>query len=703
VLQLVQSLRSGDVEVVEVPDPRPRGNEVLVRTAWSVISPGTESAIARTASRSLIGKAMDRPDQVRKVMDKVVRDGVGATAAAVKARLDDLLTPGYSSAGVVELVGPEAKGFAVGDVIGCVGANVACHAELAVVPAPMCFHLPDGLDPRHAAFGALGAIAGHGVRIAEVGAGETVAVIGLGLVGQLAAQLATAAGARVIGIDVSPERVELARSLGAVAGAGLAEAEEIVRAVSGGHGADGVIVAAASDDSAPVVLAAALARDRAVVSVVGDVGLDIPRRPFFEKELALRVSRSYGPGRYDPGYEEEGHDYPIGFVRWTERRLIAYFYEEVAAGRVQLEPLITHEFELAEGTQAYTALEAPGRLAILLRYPEAPQRRVPPAPQRAPAGPGGGSRVALIGPGLFAGSTLLPLLESSDARVVAVAGGSGPRALATARRVDGARVVTPEEAIAADDVDVVVIATRHDSHAALAGAALEAGKAVFLEKPLAIDEPGLDRLRPLLEAGGRLVVDFNRRFAPATRAALARFAGRREPLHVGMRVNAGPLPAEHWLRDPAVGGGRLVGEGCHFVDLCRALVGSPVASLAAVGLPEDGFQLTLRHADDSVSTIAYVSTGTPRMPKERIEVIGAGRAVAIEDFRRVRTYSGRPLLRRPAVAQDKGHAATLDAALSFFAGGGAPPIPYDELVETTLVTLRAREALRLGDEAPQSL
>ena len=716
-LQLVQSLRTGEVELAEVPVPAPGRNGVLVRTSYSLISPGTEQALARTAGKSLVGKALERPEQVRQVWDKATREGIGPTVAAVRARLDDLMTPGYSSAGVVEAVGPEVEGIAPGDRVGCVGANFACHAELVVVPAPLCFPLPEGLDERWGAFGALGAIAAHGVRLAGVDAGSVVAVIGLGLVGQLAAQLVTAAGAAPWASTQTAARVELARQLGAVAGASAEGelAESAVMAASKGAGADAVVIAAAAADGGPVELAARLARDRARLSIIGDVKLDAPRRPFFEKELQLVVSRSYGPGRYDPAYEEEGRDYPIGYVRWTERRLITYFFDEVAAGRVVLEPLVTHNFDFARATDAYAALEEPGRMGILLRYPRdsaAPAGETWSVPTRASGTSAPGRmRVALIGPGLFARSTLLPILNELEVDLVAVAGGSGPRALSAARQFGAGRVAASTEEVLEDPkVDAVVIATRHDSHASLARAALERGKAVLVEKPLAIDWPSLESLSAVLASDVRLVVDFNRRFAPSTRAARAALAERSDPIQVHCRVNAGALPADHWLRNKAKGGGRLVGEGCHFVDLCSALTGRPARSVSVVALgqgattlPGDSFVATLTYDEGSVATITYVTTGNSRMPKERIEIIGAGESLVIEDFRRLVRHGSRPRLRRPAVAQDKGHAALLASALAFFRDGGTPPISYGDLLATSRACLVARDLLESGDRSAVDL
>lgn len=705
--QLVQDLRSGDVEVVDLPEPEVRSGHVRVSTEWSVISAGTEQAVSSTAARSLVGKALDRPEQVRKVAEKAMRDGPSSALAAVRARLDDLLTPGYSSSGVVDLVGTGVEGIRPGDRVGCFGANHACHAETIVVPAPLCLHLPDDLDDRWGAFGALGGVAAHGVRVARVEAGSIVAVIGLGLVGQIAAQLVTAAGGRVVGIDPARERVMLARRLGAVAGSVLGEVdvEEAVAAASKGIGADAVIVTAASSDSSPVELAARVARDRATVSVVGDVGLHVPRAPFFEKELELRVSRSYGPGRYDPAYEERGQDYPPGYVRWTERRLIAYFFEEVAAGRVRLEELVSHSFPIEHGADAYKALSEPARLAIMLSYSKGPRepRRQVPTGAPAPTDGTGALRIGLIGPGLFARGTLLPLLEKLNVPIVGVASGSSARALGVARSFGATYAAGDAEELLSDDsIGAVVIATRHDSHADLAARALERGKGVFVEKPLAIDERGLERLRPLLAAGGRLVADFNRAFAPNTREVQAVLRDRLDPVYIHYRINAGYLDPGHWVRDPEQGG-RLVGEACHFVDLCSQLVGTRLLSIqttslgvAARTLHGDNFVLTLRYQDGSVATVAYVSTGHSGLRKERMEVMGAGRAAVIEDFRRVRLHSGprSRRRRRPPGLQDKGHEALLLEAVNFLRHGGTPPVPYQRLLETTEATLIARDALR---------
>jgi predicted dehydrogenase/threonine dehydrogenase-like Zn-dependent dehydrogenase len=702
--QLVQDLRSGELQVIDSPDPVADGGDVLIRTTWSLISAGTEQAVAETASKSLLGKARDRPDLARKVVEKARREGIGAARAAVRARLDDLLTPGYSSAGVVEALGPQASGVRVGDRVACVGANAACHAERAVVPAPSCFRLPDELEDRLGAFAAVGAIAAHGVRISGLDAGSSAVVIGLGLVGQLTAQLVRAAGGRPLGIDVNSGRADLARRLGTSACTDVDELEEIVREASAGNGADSVILTAAGDAGESLELAARIARDRAVVVAVGDFPLLIPRRPFYEKELQLRLSRSYGPGRYDPEYEEHGRDYPIGYVRWTQRRLVRYFLEEVAARSVRPAELITHEFPIERAVDAYEALSDPSRLAVMLRYGSEPPERLRRITTRPAASPRAGRlRVGLLGPGTFARATLLPLLRSLDVDLVAVGGRSPTRAVGVARRTGAEFAAADAEEILSDEsIDVVVIATRHDSHATLATEALERGKSVFLEKPLAIEEEGLARLEPLLAAGGRLAVDFNRSLAPETARVASHIRGQSaEPLFVNYRVNAGYLEPDHWLRDPDVGGGRLVGEACHFVDLVSCLVGSRLRTVQVAGLGEgraslehDSFALTLRYDDGSVGSISYLAVGSPKLPKERIEVFGGRRSAVIEDFRRVFLFPDPPRARRlRSFRQDKGHAAILQASFEFFRNGGQPPIPYDRLLETTRATFLAREAL----------
>lgn len=729
VRQLIQDLRTGQAAVVDVPYPDVGPGQVLVSTRFSLISAGTEGAVSRTAKKSLVGKALDRPDQARQVIDKAARDGLGPTLAAVRARLEDALTPGYSSAGVVEAVGAGVEHRRPGDLVACVGANVACHAEAVTVPAPLCLSLPEGLDPRLGAFAALGGIAGHGVRLAGAEAGSLVVVIGLGLVGQIAAQLVSAAGGRAVGVDTSVERVDLARRLGAhdALVLGRDEVEDRVQALSGGYGADAVVVCAATEASGPVELAGSVARDRATVSIVGAVGLNVPRAPFYEKELQLRVSRSYGPGRYDVAYEEEGHDYPIGYVRWTERRLIAYFLEEARAGRLRLQELITHEFPIERGKEAYAALEEPSRLGIMIRYHvdgACSRHREVEVVAPSPSEQGDRDsplRVGLVGPGLFARQTLLPLLSKVEGvALTTVAGGNPARSFAVARRFRSETAAAGADDVISDDTtDVVIVATRHDSHAELVARGLESDKAVFCEKPLTIDDAGLARVQPLLNEGKRLVVDFNRSLAPATEQVAAHFSGRHDPLHVNIRVNAGFLSADHWLRDPARGGGRLVGEGCHFVDLCSRLIGVAVESFSVHSLASgpktllgDSWLLTLSYEDGSLGSVTYISSGDPGLAKERVEVLGSGRAAVVDNFRRVELYSSgrkhrwRPDPRNPRVAlglQDKGHEATLRAAVRFFRLGGVPPLSYRRLLETTEVTLRARDALARRDETPVSV
>lgn len=711
-LQLVQSLRDGQVQVIEVPEPAVRAKYAKVAVHHSVISPGTEGAVARTAGKGYIGKALDRPDQVRQVVRKVAEEGIAGTAAAVRARLDDFVTPGYSLSGeIVELSDESITGLRVGDRVACVGANTAVHAEVVVVPEAMCFRLGPGADLVHASFAALGAIAGHGTRLAGVDAGGVVGVIGMGLLGQIAAQLVTLAGADAIVFDPRADRVALGVELGASDGAVLAadDPHEVASRASR-LGLDAVIVTAAAKNSGPARLAAELAGDRARVILVGDVGLDFERRPLFEKELELRVSRSYGPGRYDPAYEIEGREYPAGYIRWTQRRLIEYFLREVERQRVVIDKLISHRFDIGEGERAYEVLDTPDRMGIVLSYPAAgadgPVPRAPSATritlsQRPSTGKG--LRIGLVGPGTFARSRLIPAFQAAGVEICAVAGLSGARAVGVARRTGARYVGDVGDLIDDPSLDALVIATRHDSHSDLVVRSLEAGKAVFVEKPLAISFEQASAVEHALSPASRLVCGFNRDWAPTVRAAREALMGRREPIQVICRVNAGFLPDDHWLRDPAAGGGRLVGEGCHFVALINAivdrrLVGVQARALPAVGgrtLAHDSFQLFLEFEDGSLGTVHYVSSGGRGLRKERIEILGAGLALEIDDFLQVPLtetlppWSRRVLPRR----RDKGHQALVDEAVRFFMEDGPPPISYGRLLDVTRATLEARDQL----------
>ncbi len=708
--QVLQEMDTGALRLVDVPAPLVRPGGVLVRTRYSVISVGTERSKIELGRKSLLGKARERPDQVRKVLDAVKREGVASAYRKVRSRLSAPSPLGYSCAGVVEAVGPGVDDIEVGQLVACAGAGYANHAERVWVPKNLVVPVPDGVVADEAAFATLGAIALQGVRQADVRLGETVAVIGLGILGQLTVQLLRAAGVQPIGIDVDAARVALAERHGA---AGVLRSEDVagrVAVLSGGIGADAVIITAATSSEDPIRLAGEIARDRGRVVVVGAVPIRPPRSPYYEKELEIRLSRSYGPGRYDPEYEEKGHDYPVGYVRWTERRNLGEFLRLLSTGAVRMDELITHRFPFAEVERAYGTLtgeEGRGALGVVLEYPEEateePRRIVvrdvadPRAPVTGPIG------VGLIGAGNFAQDVLIPSLKRLGVEFRGVVTASGLTARGVAEKHGFAYAASSADEVLADPgTHVVVVATRHDEHARLAAEALRAGKAVFVEKPLALDEASLEDVLGAASQGGPLMVGFNRRFAPATqfvRERLERTAGARV-IHI--RVNAGAVPATSWVHDPEVGGGRLVGEGCHFIDLALYLAGSPAVEVSAQAIAgsdpaaalQDNVVVTLRCADGSIASILYTSKGNPRSGKERIEVFAGGVSAVIDDFRGAEVHGAKR--ERWKGRQDKGHHAELEAFVRAVREGATSPISLAELENSSRATLRAARSLATG-------
>ena len=661
--QVVQSVRSGNLRLVEVPAPQIGPSEVLVATGCSLVSAGTERAVRKLASANLVEKARARPDLVRQVLRKARADGVLPTARAVRTRLDDEMPLGYSAAGTVLEVGEAVAGIRPGDRVATGGAG---HASVQAVAGLLATRLPEGVSDADAAFATVGAIALHGFRLAEVGPGSRIAVIGLGLVGQLAGRLARAAGCEVVGIDVNPWAVEHAE--GASVDLALLEAGDdttaAVAAWTRGLGVDAVLVTAATRLSDPMRRAPDLARDRATLVLVGDVGLELDRRPLYEKELSLKVARSYGPGRYERSYEEWGIDYPAGQVRWTEGRNQEAFIGLLARGRVAVADLVTHRFPFEDALAAYELLESDTpSLGIELVYPSVTPDRVTPirlAPQATAS-----NGVGLIGAGAFARGVLVPALQSAGlGRMVSVASASGLSAVRLAERVGFEQVAPSAQAIIDDpDVSVVVIVTPHDSHATLAAAALRAGKHVLCEKPLALSEVELDDVEEAWRSSGcRLWVDFNRRYAPAVIEARRHLSRAGTPVVITYRVNAGPIAPTHWYADRRQGG-RLLGEVCHFVDTCTALAGAPPAEVVAVAGPAGEAQggndlaLALRFDDGSLATITYASGGHGSTAKERIEILGGGHTLVIDDFRSL-TVDGAGAW---SGSQDKGHTALVSA------------------------------------------
>jgi len=691
VKQVVQPTGGGPVQVLDVPRPVAGPADVLVRTVASVISPGTERAVTALARAGLLAKARARPDLARQVARKARTDGLAATARAVRERLAGDVPLGYSAAGLVVEVGPAVTGIRAGQLAATGGAGQACHAEFQAVPGLLCTPVPEGVPAQDAAFATIASIPLHALRLAGAGPGSKVVVIGLGLIGQLAARLAMASGCEVAGIDPVPFVREMAAGARVFA---LDEREEEttdrVLAWSRGRGADAVLVCAATSSAAPALRAPALCRDRAKIVVVGDVGLDLPRAPFYDKELSLLFARSYGPGRYEPSYEKWGVDYPPGQVRWTEGRNAEAVLDLLAAGRLQVSDLVTHAFGIGDAAAAYRLLELRREpcLAIRLSYPAAPGAGQPiqVRPRAATWSPG----IGLIGAGAFATGTLLPALRAAGFdRFVAVATASGVSARRAAERHGFEQAVSGPGAVIADpDVNVIVIATPHDLHQELTTEALAAGRHVWCEKPPALALAGIDEIeKAWLNSGCQLTLGFNRRWSPAVQAARGLLAGVPGPKLLVYRVAAGPVPAGHWYTDRRQGG-RVLGEVCHFVDAAQALIGTEIEEAAAVtaGGPHDGecAALSLRFACGSLATIAYGSA-EPVAGKEWVEVSAGPHRVTIADFRETRA-DGKLLWRG---RQDKGHRAHAAAFRQAVRGGN--PMPTLAMLATMRGTLQAAQ------------
>jgi predicted dehydrogenase/threonine dehydrogenase-like Zn-dependent dehydrogenase len=712
-LKLVaQNYRTGELVLADVATPTtPPSGGILVDTSVSLISAGTERTIVDLARKSLVEKARERPDLVRKVIDKAKREGVIAALDAVRSKLDSPFPLGYSLAGRVAAVGKNAAGFARGDRVACAGAGYANHAEVNAVPRNLAVHVPDEVSDEEAAFVTVGAIALHGVRLAKPSLGDVVVVIGLGLIGQIAVQLLVAHGCDVVGIDVEREKVARAVTRGAVAGvvAGVDDAVEVVRAASGGYGADSVVITASSPTAEPLNVAGELARDRAIVSVVGLLPLEIPRKAYYEKELRVVVSRSYGPGRYDADYEERGRDYPIGYVRWTERRNLQAVLRAIATKRLDVKSLVTHRFPFGSAMDAYALItgERPEpHLGVLLTYHGT--TRASSAPNGAPPKPattsarGADVGIAFVGTGSFATAVLLPAFKkAAGARLVRAVSGRGLSAHHAASKFGFEGVAASlDEVLEMPDVHAVVIATRHDSHAHLAAKALAAGRDVFLEKPAAVDEAQLAVLRSAVaSSSARLVVGYNRRFAPFAVAARDAFAGRRSGLVMSARINAGRIAPGAWAVDSEEGGGRVVGEACHFVDLLSFWAGSPPTEESAHAIGPgggwdraDNLVIGLSFADGSVGSILYSAMGDPSVSKERYELMAEGKVAVIDNWRTLEVTSRGKTRTTRALRPDKGHAEEARAFIEAAVRGAPSPMPWADIEAATLATFAIERA-----------
>lgn len=702
--QVLQNLSTGAMELADVPCPRVGTGQLLIRTSCSLISAGTERMLVDFGMANFIEKACQQPDKVRMVLDKIKTDGLLPTIEAVRNKLGQPLAMGYSNAGRVLEVGSGVEGFAPGDRV----ASNGKHAEVVAVPVNLSARIPGAVSDEEAAFTVLGAIALQGIRLAQPTLGETVVVTGLGLIGQITVQLLRAHGCRVLGIDPDPARLELARHFGAGT-VNLLAGEDPVAVADGfsrGRGVDAVIVTAATKSSEPMHQAAFMCRKRGRIVLVGVTGLELSRDDFFKKELSFQVSCSYGPGRYDPDYEEKGQDYPVGYVRWTEQRNFEAVLDMMADSRLDVTPLISHRFALEQVEAAYAVVGgSEPSLGILLRYPTAAQKpddlvrasRVafPASDKVKPAG--NSPAVAFIGAGNYATAVLIPAFKAAGARLVSVASSTGVSGAHAGKKYGFEETTADSASIFLNEaVDAVVITTRHDSHARFVLQALESGKHVFVEKPLCMTLDELAEIEAAYaraaakEAAPMVTVGFNRRFAPHVQRMKTLLAGMTGPKSLVMTVNAGAIPADHWTQDPSVGGGRVIGEACHFIDLLRFLTGSPITSHSKLAMDSpigDTVSLQLGFADGSIGTVHYFANGSKALPKERLEVFAQGRVLQLDNFRVLRGFGWPGFKTMRLWQQDKGQRACGEAFLQVIRKGGAAPMPFSEIVEVSRVSI----------------
>lgn len=704
--QLLQNIKNGKTTIEDVPIPTPREGQALVKVSATLVSAGTERMVVEFAEKSLVGKARSRPDLVKQALDKAKREGFIPTMQAAFNRLDQPMALGYSSAGTIVALGKNMQGFKVGQRVACAGGGYAVHAEYNVVPRNLLTPLPKNVDFESAAFTTLGAIALHGFRLAEPQLGENVAVIGLGLLGWLTMQLASAAGCNVLGIDLDPKRIKLASSLG-LAAVTRQQAESTAQSFTATRGFDAIIICADTSADDPIELAGVIARDRAKVVATGAVGLNIPRKIYFEKEISFINSRSYGPGRYDSSYEENGNDYPIGYIRWTEGRNFQAIVDLLSSRRLKVESLITHRFSIEDGIQAYEVITGKKKeafLGVLLTYSEKEEvksRKIEfPSPVLRPQS---SVKLGVLGAGLFANSTLLPVIKNNkDFELIGIASSGGLHAQHSGKKFGFQYATSSEDEIINDPkVNTVAILTRHDSHADLVIKALKAGKHVFVEKPLAINRKQLLVISKQLLTTDHclLLTGFNRRFSPFAQSLNSLLVTRNEPLYAHYRINAGYIPPNHWTQDPNLGGGRIIGEACHFVDLITFLVGAPPVSVSARALPEhgkyreDNASMTFTFPDGSIGVVDYLANGDKSFPKERLEVFCGGLIAVLDDYVSLTTVKDGKK-KEEKMAQDKGWKNEMTAFAATIKNGGEPPIPYEQLIGVAQSTFAAVESIR---------
>ncbi len=704
--QILQDLAAGRTEIIQSPAPTVRRGQLLVDTAVSLISAGTERMLVDFGRAGLVAKARQQPEKVAQVLDKVRTDGLLTTVEAVRSKLGQPVPLGYCNVGVVRETGSGVDAVRPGDRVVSNGP----HADVVSVPRNLCARIPDAVSDEEAAFTVVAAIGLQGIRLANPTLGEAFVVTGTGLIGLLAIQLLRAQGCRVLAIDFDEAKLAIARGFGAeTCNPGKDEDPVAVgMAFSRGAGVDGVIITASTKSSDPVTQAARMCRKRGRIILVGVTGLELNRADFYEKELSFQVSCSYGPGRYDPAYEDRGQDYPIGFVRWTEQRNFEAVLDLMAGGQIAVGPLISHRFAFDDAPTAYETLASDtGSLGILLRYQhsvEERHQRTLPLETPVQRGPTSAPVVGFIGAGNYASRMLVPAFRQAGAVLHTIASAGGLSGVVQGRRLGFTNATSDTaEVLNHPEINTVAIATRHDSHAQLTIGALNAGKNVFVEKPLALNLTELEAVKSAhANNGGLLMVGFNRRFAPLVRNMKRLLDPVREPKSIIMVMNAGPIPIDHWTQDQEIGGGRIVGEACHHIDLMRFLVGAPIAFVSArrmgdadaVEIAEDKAVITLGFADGSFGTVHYLANGGASFPKERVEVFTAGRTLQLDNFLRLRGFNWRGFRNQKAWRQDKGQAACAATFLSAVKEGAPSPIPFDELEEVARVSLEAADMLR---------
>jgi len=711
--QVLKNINDGQTLIADVPVPSVRPGMALIKTGASLVSVGTERMVVEFAEKGLLGKAQSRPDLVRQIVDKARREGVLSTIEATFNRLDQPMALGYSSAGTVIAVGEGLDGFKPGDRVACAGGGYAVHAEYELVPQNLMAKIPDNVDFESAAFATLGAIALHGFRLAQPQVGERVAIIGLGLLGLLSVGIARAAGCSVFGIDLDPVRVKLAQQMG-VQAVSRDGAEEAGRGFSQGRGFDTVLICADTASNDPIELAGQLARDRGTVVAVGAVGLEIPRKIYYEKEIPLLISRSYGPGRYDPAYEENGQDYPFGYIRWTEGRNLEAVVELIGSGKLDVQSLITHRFPIESAAKAYEMISGKATehfLGVVITYaenePASLVSRVEIQPEVTKAPVQVGLTLGVLGAGNYASATFLPAVKKAGGVSLAgIASAAGLSARNAAQRYGFSYATSDEQEILTDDkINLIAVLTRHNQHARQIVLGLQHGKAIFCEKPLALTRNELEEVQraATVEKAPLLMVGYNRRFAPFSQKIAAFFANRSEPMVLHYRVNAGFLPDTHWLHNPTVGGGRILGEGCHFIDYLISLVGSVPQSVYTAALPNagryhgDNVVMNFTFIDGSIGTVTYLANGDKSVPKEYLEVFCQGRVAILDDYRSLElVQDGRRQSFKSQLRQDKGHLAGWQAFLSAVRTGSTPPVPYDQLFGGARAVFAAGESLLSG-------